>query len=87
IDELMHPHLPIPPRYQNWTIEEEEALCDDDKKHGIRNWISILSDSQLALAKLMDPNKSIKTSIDMSGKGATYARSWLKVAQEGAQTC
>ncbi|GJT35552.1 transposon ty3-I gag-pol polyprotein [Tanacetum coccineum] len=60
IDELMHPHLPIPPRYQNWTIEEEEALCDDDEKHGIGNWISILSDSQLALAKLMDQTSIIR---------------------------
>ncbi|GKE34197.1 hypothetical protein Tco_1453519, partial [Tanacetum coccineum] len=40
-------------------MQEEEALCDGDEKHGIGNWISILSDSQLALPKLINQTSII----------------------------
>ncbi|GJS80754.1 hypothetical protein Tco_0730635 [Tanacetum coccineum] len=87
IDELMHPHLPTPPRYQNWMIEEEEALHRTEKAKEVGQKELTHSSPQLeCLHNLPILSHDSGPLQDMRGKGATYARSWLKVAQEGAQT-
>ncbi|GJY74103.1 hypothetical protein Tco_0478534 [Tanacetum coccineum] len=58
IDELMHPPPPIPPRYHNWTIDEEEALLSkgsDSKKRGIRP-VKLLNDRSRFSRALKEPS-------------------------------
>ncbi|PWA62397.1 ulp1 protease family catalytic domain, Homeodomain-like protein [Artemisia annua] len=62
INDSMHPLAPptTPPRYQKWTIEEEEALRAGVEKHGFGNWLAILSDFQFASTLANRSNINLK---------------------------